>query len=274
MNLIKRMFPAVIAALLLSGCQQKSDQQNMVRLATTTSVQDTGLLDVLTDAFQKSSGYKLQAIAVGSGQAMRLGKTGEADILLVHSPDDEKQFMAEGYGLERVTFMHNDFVVLGPAADPAKVKGVKKAAAAFGKIASAKALFVSRGDQSGTHKKELAIWKAASVEPFGKNYLEAGQGMAGTLALAYEKNAYCLADRSTYLAMKKTLALAVVCEGDDALLNYYSLIPVDPARFPKVNAAGAKAFFDFMLSKPAKEAIEQFGLGKYGRRLFFYDHKK
>jgi tungstate transport system substrate-binding protein len=256
-----------MAAVLVFGCQAKNSPQNTVRLATTTSVQDTGLLDVLTDAFQKDGKYTLKAIAVGSGQAMQLGMTGEADILWVHSPDDEKQFMDEGYGTDRTTFMHNDFVILGPAADPAKVKGVKKAADAFKKIAAAKALFISRGDKSGTHKKELKLWDAAKVKPAADKYIEAGQGMAATLTLANEKNAYILADRSTWLSMQKNLGLVIVSEGDDALI-----ILVNPAKFPKANAAGARAFFDFMLSKPAKEMIEKFGQDKFGKQLFFYDY--
>jgi len=267
------VFPAVIIALLGFGCQGKNGAQNIVRLATTTSVQDTGLLDVLVDAFNKSNQYSVRAVAAGSGQAMQLGRTGEADILLVHSPDDEEQFMAEGYGYMRVNFMHNDFVIYGPASDPAKIKGSANAAAAFRKIAASGALFVSRGDKSGTHNKELKLWEAAAIKPADGNYMEAGQGMAGTLSVANEKNAYCLADRSTYLSMKKSLVLEVVCEGAEALLNRYSLIPVKPGESSKVNSAGAKAFFDFMLSRPAKDLIEKFGLEKYGRQLFFYDYK-
>ncbi len=271
MKNIRWMFP-VISAALIFGCQAKNTPQNTVRLATTTSVQDTGLLDVLTDAFQKDGKYKLQAIAVGSGQAMQLGMTGEADILWVHSPDDEKKFVDEGYGADRTTFLHNDFVILGPAADPAKVKGVKKAADAFKKIAAAKALFISRGDKSGTHKKELRIWDAAKVKPAADKYIEAGQGMAATLTLANEKNAYALVDRSTWLSMQKNIGLVIVSEGDEALLNRYSLILVNTGKFPKVNAAGARAFFDFMLSKPAREMIEKFGQDKFGKQLFFYDY--
>ena len=273
MRKLKFIFPAAIAVLFIFGCRNNPAPRIIVRLATTTSVQDTGLLDVLTDAFQKDGKYTLQSIAVGSGQAMQLGKTGEADILWVHSPDDEAQFVAEGYGTDRTTFLHNDFVLLGPAADPAKVKGIKKAADAFKKIAAVKALFVSRSDKSGTHKKELKIWDAAKVKPSKDFYIEAGQGMAGTLSVANEKNAYCLADRSTYLSMQKNIGLVIVSEGDDALINRYSLILVNAARFPKVNAAGARAFFDFMLSKPARDMIEKYGLEKYGRQLFFYDYK-
>lgn len=273
MKQIKKVFPAVLAALLVFGCQGRPAPENIVRLATTTSVRDSGLLDELTGAFLEDGKYKLQAIAVGSGQAMQLGRTGEADILWVHSPDDEAKFVAEGYGTDRTTFLHNDFVILGPVADPAKIKGTVKAADAFKKIAAAGAPFVSRADNSGTHKKELKLWAVAVVRPGKEAYVEAGQGMAAALAIANEKNAYALADRSTYLAMKKNLGLVVLSEGDEALLNRYSLILVNPAKFPKVNAEGARAFFDFMLSGPAKEMIGKFGVEKYGRQLFFYDHE-
>lgn len=258
-------------AAALAGCSG-SEPKSIVRLATTTSVRDSGLLDVLNEEFQKNGEFRLQAIAVGSGQAMKLGQTGEADILWVHSPDDEIKFVAQGYGTDRTTFLYNDFVILGPAADPANVKGSKKAADAFKKIAAAGAAFISRADQSGTHKKELKIWAAAGVRPSGQFYLEAGQGMAGTLSIAEEKKAYVLADRSTYLSMARNLKLAILSEGDDLLVNRYSLILVNPAKFPKVNAAGAKAYFDFVLSEPVKETIEKFGVEKYGQQLFFYDH--
>jgi tungstate transport system substrate-binding protein len=269
---MKKTLMIAAAALIVFGCQQSEAPQNLVRLATTTSVRDTGLLDVLNETFQADGKYTLQAIAVGSGQAMQLGRSGEADILWVHSPDDEAKFTAEGYGTDRVTFLHNDFVILGPAADPAKVKGTKKAADAFKKIAAAKALFVSRADQSGTHKKELKVWGAAGVKPAGEFYLEAGQGMAGTLSIAEEKQAYALVDRSTYLSMKANLTLGIVSEGDEALINRYSLILANPEKFPKVNAAGARAYYDFVLSAPAKAVIEKFGVEKYGQQLFFYDY--
>lgn len=271
MKKIKLLFPVLAGLVLAFGCQQQAPR-NIVRLATTTSVRDTGLLDVLNETFQKDGKYTLQAIAVGSGQAMQLGRTGEADILWVHSPDDEMKFVEEGFGTGRITFLHNDFVLLGPAADPAKVKGTKKAADAFKKIAAAKALFVSRADQSGTHKKELKLWGAAGLKPGKEYYLEAGQGMAGTLSIAEEKKAYVLVDRSTYLSMKKNLSLEIVSEGDEALINRYSLVLIPVARFPKVNAPGAKAYYDFILSKQAKEIIEGFGVEKFGQQLFFYDY--
>jgi len=274
----KKITAALCLAALLSpafyaGAQEAAPAKNKtIILATTTSVQDTGLLDVLLDAFQKGNDYVVKAIAVGSGQAMQLGKTGEADLLWVHSPDDELQFVAEGYGTDRTTFMHNDFVLLGPASDPAKIKKEKKAAAAFAKIAASGALFVSRGDKSGTHKKELKLWEAAKAKPAAEKYVEAGQGMAATVKIASEKKAYVLADRSSYLSLRKNLDLKILCEGDEALLNRYSLILVNPAKFPKVNAEGAKAFFDFLLSKQTKDIAENFGVAKYGKRLFFYDY--
>lgn len=278
------MFKKVIAGLCLalftapafSGeakLEAKPVKNKTVILATTTSVRDTGLLDLLLAAFRKKSGYLVKAIAVGSGQAMQLGRTGEADLLWVHSPDDEKQFVEEGYGDNRTTFMHNDFVVLGPASDPAKIKGEKKAAGAFAKIAASGALFISRGDKSGTHKKELKLWDLAKAKPAADKYIEAGQGMAAVVGMANEKEAYVLADRSTYLSLRKTIKLEILSEGDEALLNRYSLILVNAEKFPKVNAEGAKAFFDFLLSKRTKKIVEKYGVDKYGKQLFFYDYK-
>ncbi|MBI4801492.1 MAG: substrate-binding domain-containing protein [Elusimicrobia bacterium] len=266
---------AVLAAPVFCGyarAEAKPAKNRTIILATTTSVQDTGLLDVLIAAFHKGGEYIVKAVAVGSGQAMQLGKTGEADILWVHSPDEEKRFVAEGYGRNRTTFMYNDFVVLGPAPDPAEIKGEKKAAGAFAKIAAAGALFVSRGDKSGTHKMELKLWDAAGVKPAPEKYIEAGQGMAAVVGIANEKEAYCLADRSTYLSLKKTLSLRILCEGDEALLNRYSLILVNPEKFPGVNAAGARAFFDFLLSKKTRKIAGKYGVEKYGRPLFIYDY--
>lgn len=249
-----------------------AENKNII-LATTTSVQDTDLLDALIEPFQRKTGYTVKAIAVGTGQAIQLGKNGEADILWVHSPDDEKQFVEEGFGIDRTTFMHNDFVILGPKNDPAKVAGSEKAVEAFERIAVSKNLFVSRGDNSGTHKKELKIWKEASISPDKETYIEVGQGMAATVGIANEKQGYVLADRSTYLSLKKSIDLIIVCEGDKSLLNHYSLILVNPSKFPKVNTRGAMSFFDFMLSKEAKDIIENFGKEKYGGQLFFYDYK-
>lgn len=268
---IPRVFIASLFLALSAGCSDTAVPDKVVRLATTTSVRDSGLLDALTDEFHGGGKYTLQAIAVGSGQAMRLGASGEADILWVHSPDAEEKFVADGFGTDRVTFLHNDFVLLGPAADPAGVRKAKTARAALKSIAAARALFVSRADKSGTHVKELKLLEAAGVKPGWPGYLEAGQGMAGTLAIANEKGAYVLADRSTYLSAKKNLSLVVAHEGDPALLNRYSLILINPAKFPKVNARGARAFYDFVLSARSREMIEKFGSDKYGEPLFHWD---
>ncbi len=250
-------------------------QQKNIILATTTSTQDTGLLDVLIPMFEKKTGYFVKTIAVGSGQAMAMGEKGEADVLLVHSPDAEVKFMAGGYGVNRRLVMHNDFIVVGPPSDPAKVKGLKSSVEVFKKIAVADALFMSRGDNSGTHAKELAIWKAANIKPEGQKwYQQTGLGMGQTLNVAAEKKGYTLADRGTYLAMKKQLGLDILAEGDAILLNIYHVIEVNPAKWPKVNAAGGKAFADFMVSPDTQAVIKTFGVEKFGSPLFFPDAGK
>jgi tungstate transport system substrate-binding protein len=250
-------------------------QQKNIILATTTSTQDTGLLDVLIPIFEKKTGYFVKTIAVGSGQAMAMGQKGEADVLLVHSPEAEQKFVADGYGVNRRLVMHNDYIVVGPPADPAKIKGTKSAVEVFKKIASSNSLFISRGDNSGTHAKEKAIWKVANIKYEGEKwYQQTGLGMGQTLNVASEKRAYTLADRGTYLALKKRLDLDILAEGDAILLNIYHVIEVNPAKFPKVNAAGAKAFADFMVSRETQEIIRTFGVDKYGSPLFFPDAGK
>lgn len=269
------MFKNIIILILLSICtvsSGKNEQNQTIILATTTSVQDTGLLDVLVEKFQKETEFIVKPIAVGSGQAMQLGKNGEADILWVHSPDDEKKFIGDGFGKNRTTFMHNDFILLGPVKDPAGIKDEKDIVKAFNKVAQANVLFVSRGDLSGTHKKELKLWKESGIMPVKEKYLEVGQGMSATLRIADEKQAYCLVDRSSYLSLKDTINLIIVSEGDEKLNNYYSLILVNEEIFPKVNTKGAKALFDFLLSKKTKVIIENYGKEKFGRSLFYYDY--
>ena len=206
---------------------------------------------------------------------MKMGEKGEADVLLVHSPDAEKKFMAGDFGVNRRLVMHNDFIVVGPATDPAKIKGQKSSAEAFKKIALTESLFLSRGDNSGTHAKEKGIWKAAGINPEGKKwYQQTGLGMGQTLSVAAEKKGYTLADRGTYLAMKKNLGLEILVEGEPLLLNVYHVIEVNPVKWPKVNADGAKAFADFMVSKKVQELIGKFGIDKYGAPLFFPDAGK
>jgi tungstate transport system substrate-binding protein len=256
------------------AAKQEPKQKNVI-LATTTSTQDTGLLDVLIPMFEKETGYFVKTIAVGSGQAMAMGQKGEADVLLVHSPDAEKKFMDEGNGLNRRLVMHNDFIIVGPGSDSAKIKGMKSSAEAMKLIATANALFMSRGDNSGTHAKEKALWKKAQINAEGQKwYQQTGLGMGQTLSVAAEKKGYTLADRGTYLAIKKNLGMDILVEGDAALLNIYHVIEVNAAKWPKVNIGGAKAFADFMVSKRTQAIIKTFGMDKYGSPLFFPDAGK
>lgn len=254
----------------LSAAEQKT-----IILATTTSTQDTGLLDALVPMFEKKTGYMVKTIAVGSGQAMAMGQKGEADVLLVHSPAAEQKLVADGFGINRRLVMHNDFIIVGPGDDPAKIKETKSPTEAFKKISTANKLFLSRGDNSGTNAKELEVWKAAGIKPEkGKWYQETGLGMGQTLNVAAEKKGYTLTDRGTYLALKKTLGLDILNEGDTILLNIYHVIEVSPAKWPKVNVAGGKAFADFMVAKETQEFIKIFGVDKFGGPLFFPDAGK
>jgi len=251
-----------------------AEAKNII-LATTTSTQDSGLLDALLPIFEKRTGYFVKTIAVGSGQAMAMGARGEADVLLVHSPDAEKKFLADGNGTRRQLVMHNDFVIVGPADDPAGIQAAQSAPEAFRNLAEKKALFMSRGDNSGTHSKEKKIWVAAGIEPEGGQwYQQTGLGMGRTLTVAAEKKAYTLADRATYLALNKNLGIPIVCQGDALLLNVYHVIEVNVLKWPKVNAAGAKAFADFMISEDTQKRIGSFGVAKFGSPLFTPDAGK
>ena len=244
-------------------------------LATTTSTQDSGLLDVLVPQFEQKTGYKVKTIAVGSGQAMTMGERGEADVLLVHAPDSEVKFMQAGHGINRRLVMHNDFIIIGPQADPARIKGVATAVDALKKIAAAKAGFISRGDNSGTDQLEKKVWKTAGVDTKGQSwYQESGQGMGATLNIASEKSAYTITDRATYLATKKNLSLNILVEGDPILLNIYHVIQVNPQKSSKINADGAKAFADFMVAPETQQIIAKFGVDKFGQPLFFPDAGK
>lgn len=263
-----------LAAILASSPAQAAKGKNLI-LATTTSTYDTGLLDTLNPIFEKKTGYFVKTIAVGSGQAMAMGAKGEADVLLVHSPDAEKKFMADGNGESRRIVMHNDFIIVGPPSDPAGVKGMKSAGQAMKQIADKGALFISRGDNSGTHSKEKGLWKVAGINPEGqKFYQQTGLGMGQTLNVAAEKKGYTLTDRGTYLALRKSLGLVPLVEEDKNLLNIYQVIVVNPAKFPKVNAPAARAYSDFMVSKEVQDIIAKFGVEKYGSPLFFPDAGK
>ena len=239
-------------------------------LATTTSTQDSGLLDVMVPEFQRQSGYVVKTISVGTGQAMALGERGEADVLLVHAPDSEKKWMAAGHGIDRKLVMYNDFIIVGPSSDPISLAGAKTAVEAMQKIAANGALFVSRGDNSGTHQLELKLWKDAGFDPKGQPwYQEAGQGMGAVLTIANEKEAYTITDRATYLARKATVDLAILAEGYQTFLNVYHVLVVNPEKGSHINVEGARAFADFVVAPSTQEMIGTFGVQKFGQPLFF-----
>lgn len=261
-----------LAVSMLSACSLNlfspfPTRQSLI-LATTTSLQDTGLLDALIAQFERESNLTVKTLAVGSGQALQLGKQGDADVLLTHDPQAEIAFMQQGFGAERLPVMANQFVLVGPPDDPARVAGVP-IPIALAKIAQAQALFLSRGDQSGTHKTERELWTKAGLQPDGERwYLESGQGMAATLFIAAEKGAYTLADRATFLVMRRQLDLILLSPGETDLLNVYHVITVNPQRFPRVNGAGARAFAQFLTSPAIQEWIRQFGQTEYAEPLY------
>jgi tungstate transport system substrate-binding protein len=286
----------VVISLLLSACSPAATQAPVATnaptsaatkapetgstdmiLATTTSTQDSGLLDVLIPLFEQQSGHKVKIVAVGTGQALKMGQEGNADVLLVHAPSSEKTYMDGGYGKERFLVMHNDFIIVGPSSDPAGIKGTANAVDAFKKIYDAGATFISRGDQSGTNTKELSLWKSAKVDPAGQKpawYVESGQGMGATLTIASEKAAYTLTDRATYLANKGNLQLDILVEKDNVLLNVYHVITVNPDKWPKINYAVGLAFAKWIVSPEIQGVIGKFGVDKYGQQLFIPDADK
>lgn len=270
----RTMLFTTVFALALSACASAAPANPNIILATTTSTQDSGLLDVLVPMFEEQTGYRVQTIAVGTGEALKMGEEGNADVLLVHAPSSEITFMEGGHGKDRFLVMHNDFIVAGPAEDPAKIQGLDTQAA-FAAVHNAGATFVSRGDDSGTHKKELELWKKAALDPAGQAwYLETGQGMGASLIVASEKGGYILTDRATYLANKDNLQLEILLEGDNSLLNVYHVLTVNPEAWPKVNYDGALAFSEFLTDPTTQDVIEQFGLDKYGQPLFYPDADK
>lgn len=275
---MERILPILsILVLLIASCAPAKSaaltNPNLI-LATTTSTQDSGLLDVLIPLFEAESGYTVQTVAVGSGQAMKMGEEGNADVMLVHAPAAEVTFMQNGFGKDRALVMHNDFIIVGPASDPAGVKGLA-VVDALKAVSAGSAEFISRGDDSGTHKAELTLWKKTALEPKGQAwYLESGQGMGATLTIASEKGAYTLTDRATYLANQGNLQLEILVEGDTALLNVYHVITVNPEKWEAVNYEGALAFLNFIVAPSTQEIIGQFGVDKFGAPLFFPDADK
>lgn len=258
----------------LSGCNGKSDSvtNKVLRLSTTTSVNDSGLLPYLQDEFEESAGYNLEITSAGTGAAIEKGKMGDADCLLVHAKASEEEFINEGYGVERVVLMYNYFIIIGPKDDPAKVAECSTATQAFAKIAENKSKFVSRGDDSGTHKAELKLWDAAGIKPEGQDwYISTGQGMGASINVASEEQAYILTDKATYLSHELKDTLSVSLGESEDLKNTYSAIAVSKDKWKDTNIEGANAFIDWMQSDKAKELITSYGVKEYGEQLFYID---
>jgi len=269
------LLPMAVGLALLTACGTPSSPTPpppRLVLATTTSTYDSGLLDYLLPKFEESAGLEVEVIAVGTGQALELGRNGDADVLLVHAPAQEKTFMAEGYGLDREAVMYNDFVVVGPEGDPAGISGMTDAATAFARIAAAEATFISRGDDSGTHIKEMAVWEAAGVNPQGGWYISAGQGMGAVLTMAEEIEAHTLSDRGTYLSrLDEGYGLRILVEGDPTLFNPYHAMAVNPELHPNVNYEGAQAFIAWITSLETQYQIDAFLHAPTGQQLFHPD---
>jgi tungstate transport system substrate-binding protein len=245
-------------------------QTREVILATTTSTRDAGLLDALLPVFERQTGYRVKVIAVGSGQALELGRRGDADVVLAHAPEAERALVDSGYFVSHRLVMHNDFLIVGPAADPAQLRGMTDAVAALRRLAGRRALFVSRGDQSGTHKLEQKLWRLAETRPpsAGGWYVESGHGMGETLQMTDEKHAYTITDRATYLAWREKVELVPLVEGDPVLYNVYHVLEVSPRNAPRINVAGGRALAEFLVSPATQALIGEFGKSRFGQSLF------
>lgn len=269
---------ALVLSLILTSCistETESPANPNLILATTTSTQDSGLLDELIPIFQDQSGYVVQTVAVGTGAALKMAEEGNADVLLVHAPGSEKALMQAGWSLDRFLVMHNDFVIVGPADDPADIDGLSTAVEAFQKISDSQASFITRGDDSGTNKMEISLWEKTSADPSGHSwYIDSGQGMGATLIITSEKQAYTLTDRATYLANRANLDLEILVEGDQALLNVYHVMTVNPEKWPATNYDGAIVFANFICNADIQERIGEFGVDTFGQPLFFPDVEK
>ncbi len=265
---------------LLAGCRAAPTEapasgSARLILATTTSTDNSGLLDYILPDFETRFHADVEVIAVGTGQALKLGEDGNCDVVLVHARAKEDRFVADGFGVNRRDVMYNDFVIVGPSDDPAGIEGLTDAAAAFGKIAAAQATFVSRGDDSGTHTKELAVWKKAGLTPAGEWYVSAGQGMGAVLTMADEQRAYTLTDRGTYLARTlEGIDLSILVEGDPILFNPYGVIAVNPEKHPTANYDLAMQFIGWLTSVDTQEKIGEFGQDKFGQPLFVPDSEE
>ena len=267
---------AVFSALIFLSATSGESQavERFITVASTTSTQNSGLFDKILPLFEKQSGINVRVVAVGTGQALRVARNGDADVLLVHHKPSEIAFVKAGYGVERYDVMFNDFVIIGAKADPAKIKGLKQIAKAFSKIATSGSIFISRGDDSGTHKRERSLWQSAEIDPIknsGKWYQEIGGGMGAALNTASAKNAYTLSDRGTWLSFKNKAELTILLEGDKNLLNLYGVILVNPKKFPHIKAKDGQAFIDWLISKAGQNAIEAYKID--GQQLFFPNAK-
>lgn len=256
MKILKRALMVLLASVIMTAAAHA----DTIRLATTTSTQNSGLLDQLLPVFQKQTGIEIHVIAVGTGKALRMGRDGDVDVIMVHAPSAEEKFVVDGFGVDRIQFMYNDFVVVGAPKDPAGAKSAKTVSEAFQKIAAAKAGFVSRGDDSGTHKKELKLWKQAARTPKGEWYMEAGQGMGKVLQIAAETGAYTLTDRGTWLAYKSKVDMKLLFAGDDNLNNVYGIIAINPKKHPDTKYAPAKKLVDWIASNEAQTIIKNYRL--------------
>lgn len=272
---MKKIISLLMSCLILVTLFGCSKQEKFITLATTTSTYDSGLLDYLLPEFRKETGIEVRVLSKGTGEALKLGENGDADVLLVHAKAKEEEFVKAGFGVERFEVMYNDFIIVGPKEDPAKVKELayNDAVKALALISDAKAAFISRGDESGTHTKELGLWKTASITPEGDWYLSAGKGMGAVLQMADEKGAYTLTDRATYLSMKDKLNLQIVTEKNPNLYNQYGVIKVNPEKH-KIKNKEAQKFVDWIISEKTQKLIGEFGKDKYGEALFIPNAKK
>ncbi len=270
MRTCARVLSTAVCAVLLVLAAMPAGAEERLRMSTTTSTENSGLLAVLLPPFEKQCGCKVDVVAVGTGKALKLGEAGDVDVVFVHARTLEDKFVAAGYGIDRRDVMYNDFVVLGPAADPAGVRKTASAPEAFRAIAAKEIPFISRGDESGTHVKEKEIWAAAGIAPKGAWYIEAGQGMGEVITMATQKRGYTLADRGTYIAFRKKTDLVVVREGDKNLWNPYGIIAVNPKKHPHVKYALATKLIEFVTGPEGRALIAGYKVG--GEQLFFlYD---
>lgn len=272
-DVMKKIYVVLILCFSLLGSCGGGEEGKLI-LATTTSVEDSGLLEYLLPVFETENTCRVKVIAVGSGQAIRLARDGNVDVILVHDRKSEEEFVKENYGEKRIEIMYNDFVLVGPENDPASLKDEKEIAVALRKIDSLETTFISRADESGTHKKEKSLWALAELSPEGGWYLQSGTGMEASLRVANEKRGYCLTDRATFLSHRKELDLVILFEGDENLLNQYSVIAVSPKKYPDVNHRLAQKFISFLTSDRGQILIGEFGKEKFGQRLFTPNAKR